>query len=182
MNVPSYPLSIEICKGEGRIAVIPNISHILGGSIVADWSVIMPDTEGSLAVGRAIQDAVCFIKQSPPSEMTSEESDAAWQRNTKYKSWVSFWKNNHFGRVKVAEDGQYKIYSLQRSEQRKGVYTEFIKLVYLPADAGVEEIGRTVLDVLEASEEYYQDRKEPEAWSRKVLDLSDETSLTRRRC
>ncbi|MDE7252730.1 MAG: hypothetical protein K2O32_07300 [Acetatifactor sp.] len=138
----------------------------------------MPETEGCFAVGSAVLDAVRFTKESPPSEMTSEEGDAAWQKNTKYKSWVSFWKHNHFGRVEIAEDGQYKIYTLQRSEKRRGLYTEFIKLVYLPADADVEEIGRTVIDVLEASEEYYKDRKESEAWRRKVVELLDETSLT----
>lgn len=178
MNVPSYPLSIRICKGEGRIAIIPIIRHKLGGSIVADWSAIMSDTEDCFAVGSAVLDATHFIKESPPSEMTSEESDAAWQKNTKYKSWVSFWKHNHFGRVEIAEDGQYKIYSLQRSEKRQGLYTEFIKLVYLPSDAFAEEVGQAVIDVLEASEAYYQDHKETEAWRRKVVELADDTSLT----
>lgn len=165
---------ISVYKGEGRILVIPVI-----GCKAADWFVSMPDTEGCFGVGRTVLDALDFIK-NPSFEKTPDgcKPIPAWQKNTKYKSWVSFWKNNHHVQMKIFEDGQYNIYSLKRSEERQGCYTECIKDVYLPADADMEEIGRTVIDVLEASEAYYQNHKETEAWRKKVIELADGTSLT----
>ncbi len=166
---------INVHKGEGRILVIPVI-----GCKDANWFVSMADTEGCLEVGRAVLNALALIKNSSISHENSKERDMtpAWRKNTKYKSWVSFWKHNHYVQVKVLEDGQYNIYSLKRSEERQGLYTECIKDVYLPADADVEEIGRTVIDVLEASEAYYQDHKESKAWRRKTVELMDGTNLT----
>ncbi len=178
MNAHTYPISVKICKGEGRILVHPYIRHKRGGSTVADWFISIPDTEGCLNVGRAVFEAVDFIRKSPPSEMTPNESNAAWRRTTKYKSWVSFWKHNHYGQVEILADGQYNIYSMKRSEERQGVYTECIKDVYLPADADAGEIGRTVLDVLEASEAYYHDHKETDSWRKQTVELLDGSTLT----
>lgn len=175
MSAQPYSVLININKGEGRILMIPVI-----GCKDADWVVSMPDTEGCLEVGRAVLDAIAFIRKQALSAETQEKRAeiAAWKKNTKYKSWISFWKHNHYGRIETLGDGQYNIYSLKRSEERQGCYTECIKDVYLPADADVEEIGRTVIDVLEASEAYYQDHKETEAWRRKAVELADGTSLT----
>lgn len=166
---------INIYKGEGRILVIPVI-----GCKAADWYVSMPDMAGSHEVGKAVLGAVSFIrKNSLSTEMQqNREEIAAWKRNTKYKSWVSFWKNNHHVQMQTLEDGQYNIYSLKKSVERQGLYTECIKKIYLAADADVEEIGRTVIDVLEASEAYYQDYKESKAWRRKAVELADDTTLT----
>ena len=166
---------INMYKGEGRILVIPVI-----GCKTADWYVRMPDTEGSREVGQAVLDAVAFIgKKALFTEIQEKREEiAAWKRNTKYKSWISFWKNNHHVQIQVLEDGQYNIYSLKKSEKRQGLYTECIKKIYLPANADVEEIGKTVIDVLEASEAYYQDHKEPKAWRRKTVELMDGTNLT----
>lgn len=175
MSAQPYSVLININKGEGRILMIPVI-----GCKDADWFVSMPDTADCLEVGRAVLDAVAFIRKKMLSEDAQEnrEKIAAWKKNTKYKSWVSFWKHNHYGGIETLGDGQYKIYSMKKSEERQGLYTECIKKIYLPANADVEEIGRTVIDVLEAAEAYYQDHKETEAWRRKVVELADDTSLT----
>lgn len=166
---------INVNKGEGRILIIPVI-----GCKDADWFVSMPDTADCLDVGRAVLDAVAFVRKKTHSAEVQEKRTeiAAWKKNTKYKSWVSFWKHNHYGGIEVLQDGQYNIYSMKRSEEERGLYTECIKDVYLSANADVEEIGRTVIDVLEASEAYYQDYKESEVWRRKVVELVDGTNLT----
>lgn len=181
MNVQSYPLSISVYKGEGRILMIPYIKHKLGGySVNAEWFVSMPDTEESSNVGRAVLSAVEFIKSSPPSVLTPKEREmnAAWKKNTKYKSRVSFWKNNHHALINIWEDGQYNIYSQQRSEKRRDMYSDIIQKITLPANVGTEEIGQAVLDVLEASEAYYRDHKETDGWRKKTLELSDGSGMT----
>lgn len=165
---------INVNKGEGRILMIPVI-----GCKDADWFVNMPDTADCLDVGRAVLDAISFVRRQTHSAEAQEKHTgvAAWKRNTKYKSWISFWKHNHYGGIETLGNGQYKIYSLKKSEEKQGLYTECIKKTYLPADADVEEIGRTVIDVLEASEAYYQDYRESKAWRRKVVELADGTNL-----
>lgn len=166
---------INVNKGEGRILMIPVI-----GCKDADWFVCMPDTADCLEVGRAVFDAVAFVRNKALFVKTQEKRTevAAWKRNTKYKSWVSFWKHNHYCGIETLADGQYKIYSLKKSEVRQGLYTECIKKIYLSADASAEDIGEAVIDVLEASEAYYQDYMDSKAWRRKTIELADGTNLT----
>ncbi len=175
MSAYEDSILINVNKGEGRILMIPVI-----GCKDADWFVSMPDIADCLEVGRAILDAVAFVRKKMLSEDTQEKREkiAAWKKNTKYKSWVSFWKHNHYGGIETLGDGQYKIYSMKKSEERQGLYTECIKKIYLPANATAEEIGRTVLDVLEAAEAYYQDHNESKAWRKKNVELMDGTNLT----
>lgn len=56
-----------------------------------------------------------ILVNSPLSSLTPNErkENAAWKKNTKYRSRVSFWKNNHYVRVKITEDNQYIIHSMK---------------------------------------------------------------------
>ena len=54
------------------------------------------------------------------------------------------------------ENGQYLIYSLKRAENRNWGYTDIIKEITLMPEATEKEIGEAVIDVLEASEEFYK--------------------------
>ena len=58
-----------------------------------------------------------ILVNSPLSSLTPNErkENAAWKKNTKYRSRVSFWKNNHYVRVKITEDNQYIIHSMKKS-------------------------------------------------------------------
>ena len=51
-----------------------------------------------------------ILVNSPLSSLTPNErkENAAWKKNTKYRSRVSFWKNNHYVRVKITEDNHIK--------------------------------------------------------------------------
>ncbi|MCM1553089.1 MAG: hypothetical protein NC092_10400 [Butyrivibrio sp.] len=42
----------------------------------------------------------------------------------------------------------------------------------------MEKLGQAVIDVLEASEEFYKDHKETDAWRRQVIELLDDSKLT----
>ena len=70
-----------------------------------------------------------ILVNSPLSSLTPNErkENAAWKKNTKYRSRVSFWKNNHYVRVKITEDNQYIIHSMKKSHKRQYTYDEIIK-------------------------------------------------------
>ena len=98
-----------------------------------------------------------ILVNSPLSSLTPNErkENAAWKKNTKYRSRVSFWKNNHYVRVKITEDNQYIIHSMKKSHKRQYAYDEIIKEFILFADADAEEIGKAVIESFIESERYY---------------------------
>lgn len=180
MNVHTYPWMISIYKGEGRMLIIPYIDHVAGYSVFADWFVNIKDMEDYICIGKSIISAVDFIRKSPLCEANPIECDfeKSRKKNTKYKSEVSFWKNNLLTRIKVFEDGHYLIYSMKRSEKRKGRYSEIIKEISLLPDASSEEIGKAVLSTFEALEDYYKNNKEQTDYLTKNIELLDGSVLT----
>lgn len=106
MMLHSYPLLISIYKGEGRMLIVPLIDHIAGYSIDSDWFINLSDLDNAVSVGEGVKSALDYIRNSPLSSLTPNErkENAAWKKNTKYRSRVAFWKNNHYVRVKITED------------------------------------------------------------------------------
>lgn len=51
----------------------------------------------SLYKGEGVKSALDYIINSPLSSLTPKErkENAAWKKNTKYRSRVAFWENNH---------------------------------------------------------------------------------------
>lgn len=165
---------IKVYKGEGRILVIPIIQIT-----DADWFARVSETAGSLEVGQAVLDALDVIKKADSEGYQwDQHAVPAWQKNSRYKGWRSFWQHNHFSFVEITEDGQYHIYCPQKYEDAPGALGAPLKDIYLPADASAEEIGRAVIDVLEVSEAYDRDHKNTEAWRRKTVELLDDSILT----
>ena len=180
MNIHTYPLVISMYKGEGRILIMPFIDHMAGYSVYADWIANLTDIENYDDIGKAVINAVEFIKKSPLCEKDPIKSDfdEPRKRNTKYKSEVSFWKNNLLTRIKIFEDGHYLIYSMKRSEKRKGGYSEIMKEISLSPDATDEEIGKAVLSVFKVLEDYYKNNKEQTNFLTKNIELLDGSTLT----
>lgn len=180
MNIHTYPLVISIYKGEGRILIMPFIDHMAGYSVYADWTANLMDIENYDDIGKAVINAVEFIKKSPLCEKDPIKSDfdEPRKRNTKYKSEISFWKNNLLARIKISEDGSYLIYSMKRSEKRKGGYSEIMKEISLPPNASNEEIGKAVSNVFEVLENYYENNKEKKDYLTKEVELLDGSTLT----
>ena len=83
------------------------------------------------------------------------KENAVWKKNTKYRSRVAFWKNNHYVRVKITEDNRYIIHSMKKSVKRQYAYDEIIKEFILSVDSDTEEIGKAVIDAFIESERYY---------------------------
>lgn len=180
MSVQRYPFLVSIYKGEGRLLVVPVINHIGGYSVDSSWFVNLTDAEEYSILGERALEAVEFVKNSPLSSATPKERevDAAWKKNTKYKSWLSFWKNNNMAYLKYYQDGRYEVYSAKKLENPKGGYYDCIKEVNLPPTATAEEIGRAVIEVFEAAEEYYNEKPAYDPYPTKSLQLLDEASLT----
>lgn len=170
MSVQGYPMLVSIYKGEGRILIIPVVDHIGGYSIDSSWFIRMENMQDYVGIGENLFRALDFVKNSPISRLTPKEreAEAAWKANSKYKSWVSFWKNNDFAFFKFFEDGNFQIYSIKRSEKKNGGYGDYIKMIDLPPAASAEEIGKAVIDVFKAAEEYYQKKFEDFALSCKM--------------
>lgn len=157
MMFHSYPLLISIYKGEGRMLIVPLIDHIAGYSIDSDWFINLSDLDNAVSVGEGVKSALDYIRNSPLSSLTPNErkENATWKKNTKYRSRVAFWKNNHYVRVKITEDNQYIIHSMKKSHKRQYAYDVIIKEFILFADADAEEIGKAVIESFIESERYY---------------------------
>lgn len=157
MIIHSYPLLISVYKGEGRVLIVPLIDHVAGYSIDSDWFINLPDLNNALSVGEGIKSALDYIKNSPLSSLTPKErkENVAWKKNTKYRSRVEFWKNNHYVRVKITEDNQCIIHSMKKSVKRQYAYGEIIKEFILSVDSDAEEVGKAVIDTFIESERYY---------------------------
>lgn len=160
MGEQRYPFFIELYKGEGRILIVPLISHFGGYRVETGCFVKIGNMEDSATIGDSILKMADMIKSSPVSHVTPKEwkSEAAWKKNSKYKSWVSFWKNNNYALFRIYEDGHYDVYSAKRSEKQKGNYGNSIKTIDLPCTATVEEIGKAIIDVFKAAEEYHKEK------------------------
>ncbi len=168
-------MRVKIYKGEGRILVIPVIEIT-----DADWFACMPDTAGCLEIGQTIFDAFAVIKKTSYEEYPWDQSAIpAWQKNSKYKNWRSFWKHNHLSFAEFSENGQYHIYCLQRNETAPGLLGKSFKDIYLSPDANAEEFGRAMMEVLEVSEANYQahKNKDTESWRKQQVELLNGTTL-----
>ncbi|SEA34400.1 hypothetical protein SAMN02745687_02576 [Lachnospiraceae bacterium NK3A20] len=174
----TYPMALRVYKGEGRILIVPVVHHVYGYSVASDQYYNLEEDVSADQLGETIKTAIRFIMNSHLSTVTPKERDenAAWKKNTKYKSEISFWKNNHFARVHYDEEGQYHIYSLKRSERRKGAYEDRI-CQEDSCNSSAEEIGAAVLEVLRASESYYKKYKASAKEPHREIELAGGTKL-----
>ena len=157
MNISKKPWYLSLFKGEGRILIIPTIDHKYGYSIDADWFRNVNDLNDYKGIGEGILEGIEYIKVTPVSTLTPKERDevAAWKKNSKYKSWISFWRNNNHAFFCDKGKEGYVIRSTERIEKPRGGYNGCIKEIQLPLDASAEEIGKAVIDVFDVAEEYF---------------------------
>lgn len=179
MNEQRFPFFIELYKGEGRIVIIPLIDHF-GGYRVEAGSFVKIENLDCTSIGNSILQMKNIIKSSSISHVTPKEreQEAVWKKNSKYKSWNSFWKNNNYALFRIYEDEHYEVYSAKRSEKQKGNYGDSIKKINLPFNATAEEIGKAIIDVFQAAEEYHKDKPVPAPYPSKKLELLEGSILT----
>lgn len=183
MTVQRYPLNMEIYKGENRILFIPIISHEGGFSELSNHTFVINDIDcNSKNIGDIICKTINFILNSPLSKSTplERESSPVWKENTRYKSEISFWRNNLSARIRVFEDGHYVIYSMKRSDKYNLRYDQVIRKITLQKEAKIEELGQAVIDVFSALEEYYKEHpsKKIERYPKENIELLCGSTLT----
>lgn len=179
MEQPKYPFLIGIYKGEGRILIDPFIKHFGGFYVESGSFLLIENMEDGVTIGDGILKMSEFIKNSSISHITQKEREmnAVWKRNSRYKNWNSFWKNNDYATFRIFEDGHYEVYSAKHSEKYRGNYEGSIKKIILPSTATVEEIGKAVIEVFEAAEEYSSQASANDFYPEKQLQLLDGSAL-----
>lgn len=162
MSTNNYPLSVSIYKGEERFLVVPLIKHIGGFSVESKWFACLPFSTDFDILGNSVGEAIKHIMSSESSTLTPIERkmNATWKNGSKYKNWLSFWKNNLMARVNFYVDGSYTIYSTKRTEDVKGGYYDCIKEISLLTNPTAYEIGKAIKDVFDAADEFYLNEKE----------------------
>lgn len=150
-------ITVSIYKGEERFLIIPQIRHIGGFSVESQWYKIFPLSTDFEALGKCIEEAIKHIMDSEPSALTPMErkENATWKKGSKYKSWLSFWKNNLMARVEYSLEAGYNIYSTERTEDVKGGYCNCIRGISLINDSSQYEIGKAINDVFDAADSFY---------------------------
>ena len=175
MSKHRYPFFVEIFKGEGRMLFVPYIDHIGGNLVELGENYYTVETEDERVIGQIVLDIIEKIKCTSLSEATGEELavNMAWKNNSKYKNWISFWKNNNNALVRFYEDGHYRIYSSARSSIGKGNYGECLEIVELLPVVEVEDIGKAIIKVFRTAEEYHNNNKDFEKISTKEVQMLD---------
>ena len=75
------------------------------------------------------------------------------------------------------EDGSYRVCATEKFREKKGGYYGCIKSINLPANATAEEIGKAIIDVFKAAEEYYE-QNPMEYWLKRNIDM-DKNKITK---
>ena len=172
-----FPFLVEIIKGEGRILVIPWLQHLYGYQIQSTYAINISEISDSNAIGKAIFEAVDYIKQSSLSRLTPQEREenAIWKKNSRYKSFKSFCKNNNEVVIYLGEDSCCIIHAMSKNKNSSAVINEIllpnavrvnknpstvINEILLPKGASIEDIVNAVLKSFEILEKYYSENKE----------------------
>jgi hypothetical protein len=153
-----YPLFIEVFKGEGRYLIIPSVDHIGGFGVLSNNVIIKGISTGECDLGQEIINAAKFIKNSELCEKSAFElnKNPVWKSNTKYKSKVSFEKNNSKVWITITEDGDYTFHSWFWSSIKKE-YADIINTIELVKPQKAELIGIALIEAFKMSEEYIED-------------------------
>ncbi len=148
---------ISIYKGEGRILILPQIRHMAGFSVYSEEYVIIDDCDDFESIGRAIIDAKKVIDNSPLAMTKPSDSVVPWKLNSRFKTQMTFWKNNNCSFFKFYGNDEMEVYSAEKV--CRGGYGGCIKEIKIQKDASVQDIGRAVIEVFQAAEEFYKMNK-----------------------
>jgi len=147
--------------GEERLLLIPSIVHFYHYHIEAYYFENIKELDDCKEISEAIQRCIQYIIDTPPSKATPKErkENAAWVKNTKYKSWKSFWKNNNMMFFDKNKDGTYLLSARKKTvDGGRGEYNDIYKDVILPSTTSYEDIAKKVVEMLKEVEEYYSDK------------------------
>ena len=175
MSEQRYPYFIDLYMGEGRILIIPLVDHIGGYRVENRYFISLNITSDYSTIGSAILKCISFISSSPISTILPKERNqlAVWKDNSKYKTWTSFFKNNYYALLRCFDDKHISVFSAQRSEKSKDIYDKCIKKIELKPYSTEIEIGKAIMDVFCASEEFHKENPKSNPFSKKLQLLDD---------
>ena len=143
MSVQSYPWTVRIYKGEGRFLIVEEVEHRAGYNTYSDKITIVSEAEDNL-VAKLGTEAFLGLKSIEDSPLYVGKPKQFWKNGSKYKG------------VRLYQNQSYEVYSSEKCREKKGGYNGCIKSINLPANATAEEIGKAIIDVFKAAEEYYE--------------------------
>lgn len=149
---------ICIHLGENRILIMAIVPHKAGYHVDSEWFITIDDITDYERIGSAVAEAIKYSKTCPPVEGLTKNIVERKVGATKYKTWLSFWRNNLCGSVEE-NNNQYRVFSNKRLMSPKGGYYDCVKEIFLPFDTSNENMGKAVIDVFKAAEEYHANLK-----------------------
>ena len=153
--------TIVLYMGEERLLMIPVIRHFYGYSIDSDYFENIKELDDCKEISEAIQRCIQYIIDTPPSKATPKErkENAAWVKNTKYKSWKTFWKNNNMLYFRIEPNVEFLLSARKKTvDGGRGEYNYIYKSITLPSTTSYEDIAKKVVEMLKEVEEYYSDK------------------------
>ena len=154
-------ISIYVYLGDERLLLIPSIRHFYNYYVDAHYFENIKELDNYEEISRAIQRCMQYIIDTPPTKATPKELEAnlAWKKNTKYKSWKSFWKNNNMMFLDKKNDGTYLLSARKKTvDWNRGCYNDIYQSITLPSTTSYEDIAKKVVEMLKEVEEYYSDK------------------------
>lgn len=150
---------IYIFRDEKSIIMITYNKHALGGFyFMTDWSTAVPRDSEFKKIGEAVLDTFQYIKTLEPVESITKKPEP-WKKHSKHKSWRKFLLNTAEMSIYITKDNQYAVYITHRLElgrHHTKVDRSLDKEINLPLNVGAEEMGRAVVEILDASDAIYK--------------------------
>ena len=119
------------------------------------------EIDNRVIVAKAIASCLEYIEYEPLSKATPKEIDQneAWKKNTKYKSWKAFWKNNNMLYFRIEPNGEFLLSARKKTvDGGRGEYNDIYQSITLPSTTSYEDIAKKVVEMLKEVEEYYSDK------------------------
>lgn len=165
---------VQVYRGEDRLLVVP----IVICRMSENYKVFSRDYQTD-DVGKTIKEMFSFIRNEETKMVLEDNKNQipVWKRNSKYKSYKSFVRNNILADIEIIES-HIEVTGVIESEYVSGMYGPTYKEIDLPIECSTEELGTAVEDVLDAVENYYAKRKNSKKLENIIiLELLDSSKL-----
>ena len=153
-----------------NILIVP----VIGGCISTDYWYITFNNDNYEEIGECIFKVVEYINAPTTVPKTSMdlEGNEPWRKATKYKTFKSFREHTQSADIRnsMSDFNKISVYSEYKDHYMSGGPT--FKAIALTLDATTaEEIGRAVIDVFTAVEEYYKENPYLQVKKRKAIEF-----------
>lgn len=167
---------ITIFRDEKSIIFLTyNKSLRSGLYFMTDWSIAVPRDSDFKRIGEAVLDIYKYIGSLEPVEK-QEKIEEPWKKHSKYKSWKKFLLNTAEISVYLMDDDKYSVSIIHRLELKRSadkVEKSLNKNIKLPLDVGAEEMGRAVVEILDAADAIYNSGMEIDAYPETELEMDN---------